>query len=522
MNRVVYYARVSTNEEKQQQALEKQIQDLRNFITKNDNMVLVDEYVDNGRSGTTTKNREEYNRLYNDLLIDKFDIILVTVQDRLMRQPKDWYLFLDRMLKNKKKLFYVIDNKFESTDNQLESGVKAIMSAEYSRQLSEKINNAHRRRQEQGKPLINNRMWGFNVLDNGDIVINEKEADVIKLIFNLYINGKGFRSIGKELNKRGIHNRNGKEFSLTTLKRIIKNEKYKGELVSNKTHKIFETKEIIPVPEDKWIRHKGVLPVIIDEETWNKANEILNNRKKVYRNDETAKKRIAGFFKGSYLYSGKITCGKCGQTYWHQTYGAKNHSLWQCSSYRKFGKNTEKGCDNPHIRTEELDSIVNKIIKDFWTNKDTHIEKVIKVLDKVLKKNNYNDTVKKLGDQKYKLKLKIDKLIEMYTEDLLSKSEFLNKKEDYDNKMNSLNGQIELFEEKNKNLINKKIRLEQIQELVQNKSNDSFDKEIIEYFLKEIIVKENEELDIVLNGDFEYIANKIDGEYSYANVTDSR
>lgn len=522
MIRAVYYARVSTNEEKQQQALEKQIQDLNNFIAKNDNMILVDEYVDSGKSGTTTKNREEYNRLYNDLLLDKFDIVLVTVQDRLMRQPKDWYLFLDRMLKNKKKLFYVIDNKFESTDNQLESGVKAIMSAEYSRQLSEKINNAHKRRQKQGKPLINSRMWGFDVLENGDIVINEKEAEVIKLIFKLYIEGKGFRAIKKELDENKIFNRNGKDFSLTTLKRIIKNEKYKGDLYSNKRHKVFETKEIVTVPESQWIKHYDVLPSIVDKETWEKANEILKSRKKVFKNDETARKRIAGYFKGSYLYSGKITCGKCGQTYWHQTYGVKNHSLWQCSTYRKFGKNTERGCDNPHIRTEELDTIVNKIIKDFWTNKDTHIEKVINVLDDVLKKNNYNDTVKKLSDQKYTLKLKIDKLIEMYTEELLSKSEFLIKKEDYDNKMKSLNEQIDLFEEKNKNIINKKKRLEDIKDLLQNKFKDTFDEEIIEYFLKEIVVKENEELDIVLNGDFEYIANKIDGEYSYADVTDSR
>jgi len=264
------------------------------------------------------------------------------------------------------------------------TGIKAVVAAQYSRDLSVKVNNAHKRRQEQGKPLINSRMWGYDVLDSGDIVINENEAEVVKKIFGMYVSGMGFRKIQNELTKQDIYNSNNKPFALTTLKRIIKNEKYKGVLISNKKHKDFDTKKIIDIPKEEWIVRNDAFPLIISEEIWEEANNILNKKKKVYKNDESAKKIIAGYFKGSYLYSGKIYCDKCGETYWHQTYGNKNKSMWQCSTYRRFGKNTEKGCCNPHITTQELDTIVKEIVFGFWKHREDNIDKIIKVHSSLL------------------------------------------------------------------------------------------------------------------------------------------
>ena len=93
--KVVFYSRVSTDEEKQLNALDKQIQELADYIHSQKDWVLVDKYIDEGISGTTSKGRHEYNRLYNDLLTDKFDIVVIKDQSRLMRNVLDWYLFLD-------------------------------------------------------------------------------------------------------------------------------------------------------------------------------------------------------------------------------------------------------------------------------------------------------------------------------------------------------------------------------------------------------------------------------------------
>lgn len=145
MIRAVIYCRCSTEEESQKNALEKQVAEAESCVRQY-GWVLVDRYVES-RSGTTAKGRNEYKRLFNDLLTDKFDVIVIKSQDRLMRNTKDWYLFVDRLCTEQKKLYMYIENKFYSTDDALITGIKAILAEEYSRELSKKINNAHRNRQ---------------------------------------------------------------------------------------------------------------------------------------------------------------------------------------------------------------------------------------------------------------------------------------------------------------------------------------------------------------------------------------
>ena len=132
--RAVYYARVSTEEDKQVNALVKQCEEAEHHIN-NMGWDLVDSYVDEGKSGTSSKKRDEYNRLYEDLESDLFDIIVIKSQDRLMRNVKDWYMFIDKMVKNGKKLYIYIDNKFYQSDDALITGIKAILAEEYSREI---------------------------------------------------------------------------------------------------------------------------------------------------------------------------------------------------------------------------------------------------------------------------------------------------------------------------------------------------------------------------------------------------
>ena len=101
MDKAVIYCRVSTEEEKQLNALEKQIDEARSAVSNND-WFLVDEYVDEGKSGTMVKFRNEFIRLSEDLTSSKFDIIVVKSQDRLMRSTKDWYIFIDKVVQEAK------------------------------------------------------------------------------------------------------------------------------------------------------------------------------------------------------------------------------------------------------------------------------------------------------------------------------------------------------------------------------------------------------------------------------------
>lgn len=117
MEKAVCYCRVSTEEEKQLNALDKQIYELETFVKAKDDWELVETYVDEGKTGTSTKSRKSYQQLFNDLLTDKFSIIVIKDQSRLMRNVLDWYMFIDRINKNGKKLFMYLDNQYYTPDN---------------------------------------------------------------------------------------------------------------------------------------------------------------------------------------------------------------------------------------------------------------------------------------------------------------------------------------------------------------------------------------------------------------------
>jgi DNA invertase Pin-like site-specific DNA recombinase len=222
MQRVVYYARVSTEEEKQIKALNTQVQELESYIKTVEEWILIKGYVDEGRSGTTIKGRVEYQKLYNDILTDNFDIIVIKDIDRLSRNTLNWYLFIDRLVQTGKKLFFYNIKEFYKVDDKLITGIRALIAEQYSRDLSIKINNAHKTRAKKARAVTNGKMWGYYQKD-GKLFINEEEAEIVKLIFSLYIQGFGFRSIQKKIDEIGYTSRNGTSFAMTTLKRIIKN-----------------------------------------------------------------------------------------------------------------------------------------------------------------------------------------------------------------------------------------------------------------------------------------------------------
>lgn len=105
------------------------------------------------------KGRREYNRLYEDLEQNRFDVVVIKSQDRLMRNTRDWYLFSDRLNCAGKRLYFYLENTFYSPEDALLTGIKAILAEEYSRELSKKMNLAHQKRQQNnGKPVLTSKV----------------------------------------------------------------------------------------------------------------------------------------------------------------------------------------------------------------------------------------------------------------------------------------------------------------------------------------------------------------------------
>ena len=490
MLKVVFYSRVSTDEEKQLNALDKQIKELTDYIHSQKDWVLVDKYIDEGISGTTSKGRHEYNRLYNDLLTDKFDIVVIKDQSRLMRNVLDWYLFLDRVMKNGKQIFMYLDNSFYTPDNAFISGIKAMMAEEYSRDLSRKIKSAAQRSQKNGTVYGNNRMLGYKQ-EGGKLTIIEEEAEIVRQVFEWYIQGDGFRVIQQKLLDKGIMSTTGTPFSLSTLKRMIKQKKYKGLLVSGKRRKNFETKQMVDVPESEWVIIPNGVPAIVSEEVWEKANQCLRERC-VENGIEYAKAR--GTFKSNlYPLSGKIYCGKCGKPYWHDNYLTKGNklprSVWQCSTYKAYGVKSDRGCQNRILQNDIIMGKLKEIL--FSTYSTSSVKETLDILKLSLQSNIVNpqttlDKIEKLTKRK-------DKLLEMLLDEVITKDEYTQKKNDLDLQIESNNRHYEELLEQSKNQVSVEDRLNVIEQFLSSEFNspDDIDDETVKNLVDKIIVTDD-------------------------------
>ena len=155
----------------------------------------------------------------------------------LMRNTKDWYLFVDRLLTQQKKLYIYIERKFYTTDDALITGIKAILAEEYSRELSKKINNAHKNRQMQNGPVVlTSNTYGYRKMPDKSVVIIEEEAQIKRRMYELCAAGFGSRTISAILKNEGITARNGKPFTDSAILRMIHNPLNKGTAEIGRAH----------------------------------------------------------------------------------------------------------------------------------------------------------------------------------------------------------------------------------------------------------------------------------------------
>lgn len=463
MLRAVIYCRCSTEEESQKDALAKQIQEAEECVRKN-NWLLTDSYIES-RSGTTTKGRTEYNRLLGDLELNKFDIVVIKSQDRLMRNTKDWYLFVDRLVTNSKKLYIYIEQKFYTTDDALITGIKAILAEEYSRELSKKINNAHRNRQKSGSSVIlNSNVYGFQKLPDKTIALVEEEAEVKKRMYELCASGYGTRTIETILKNEGIKKRNGKPFIANDILRIIKNPLNKGCVVMGKTHYDFDSKKMIRMPEDQQYVYENLVPHTVSDALWESANEEIAKRRRSPKIDKTSFGRNTG----KYELSGKIYCGLCGSPYYRKTRRRYRDDKiiyeWKCRTYLETGRNigrkdrpqlrkvqleTVEGCDNVHLDEEQLYELLEQnCVKSYQVDKERIVKKMVRFLKLVLQERDLQPEIEQKEQKKRKIKQQMQLLVDKLLDGILSDEVYQEKQRSLEKQLSDITGQLKKLEQK--------------------------------------------------------------------------
>ncbi len=467
--KVAAYARVSTDSEEQLSSYEAQVDYYTRYIQSKNNWEFVEVYTDEGISATNTKRRDGFKRMIKDALDKKIDLIITKSVSRFARNTVDT-LTTVRKLKEKgvevyfeKENIYTLDSKGE-----LLITIMSSLAQEESRSISENVTWGQRKRFADGKvSLPYKHFLGYEKGEDGVPKLVEKEAKIVRLIYRLFLEGKSASAIAHYLTKEEIPTPGGKSnWCLSTVRSILKNEKYKGDALLQKGYTVdFLTK--------KKKKNEGEVPqyyvrnsheAIISPEVYDLVQEEFQKRA-----IERAHHSCVSCF------SSKIVCGECGSYYgskvWHSN-DKYRKVVWQCNY--KF-KNKQK-CRTCHLTEEQIKKEFVKAFNNLIENK----EEVIKDAESTIL--SLTDT-KDIDDQTSSLKKEMDvivglmrSLVRENSRKAMNQDEYNRKYDAYAEKYDELKNALFRLEEKKQDL---KVRRDKIKIFVDNLRG--FDEVITEF-----------------------------------------
>jgi DNA invertase Pin-like site-specific DNA recombinase len=343
--KVCAYARVSTDSLSQGESLENQIQYYENIISSNPEYEFIGVFADRGITGTT-ENRPEFQRMLEFCRSGKIDLIITKSVSRFARNTAI-------MLKTVRQLKDIdVEVRFEkenidtlSGDGELMLTILSSFAQEESKNVSDNINWRFKQKFQRGELVINEkRFLGYDKNQYGDLVINQKEAKVVRRIFENYLSGKGSFTIAKELEKEGIPTAVGGKWNDTTILKILKNEKYRGDAILQKYYTpnhLTKTKVKNNGQVDSYYIEDNHSPIVI-REMWELVQDEIKRRAEAKGNIQGDRDK----YKRRYRLTGMLYCSKCCSSLIRRTWNSKFNCkkiVWQCSNYIRNGKGACEG-----------------------------------------------------------------------------------------------------------------------------------------------------------------------------------
>ena len=402
--RVAAYARVSTDSDEQFTSFEAQKDYYTKFILNNPDWEMVDVYTDEGISGTNTKHREGFKQMIKDAIDGKIDLIVTKSVSRFARNTVDSLTTIRELKAHNVEVFFEKENIYTfDSKGELLITIMSSLAQEESRSISENVTWGVRKGFQDGKFSIGYKSFlGYEKGEDGRPKIVESEAKIIKLIYTLFLDGYSVRQIADELNERGLRTPTNKKtrdgqpakWNFSSVMSILKNEKYKGEAILQKTyttdfltHETRKNNGELPQYHVK-NSHEAIIPV--DE--WEMVQFELERRS-----------NIGEKYSAASIFSSKIVCGDCGHFYgskvWHSN-DKYRRVIYQCNE--KF--HNSKKCGTPHLTEEQIKAAFIKSFNSLDTA--TVIDDCLLAIE-VLK-----DTTK-LDEEEAKLNIESKSLIEV-------------------------------------------------------------------------------------------------------------
>lgn len=483
---------------------------LMEYISKMENLILYDTYVDDGYTGTSF-DRPGFKRMIADIEEGRVNCIIVKDLSRFGRDYIETGRYLERVFPELGVRFISVSDGIDSIRQAYDMllPIKNIFNEQYARDISKKIQATVKSKQKAGEFIGAFTSYGYkkSPSDKNRLVVDEYAAEVVRKVFRLYVGGMGKLGIAKLLNSEGIlcpseyKMANGENYkncnrlestsywTYSTINVMLKNEMYRGNMVQGKKHQQMRSRQRHVERED-WIIVKGTHEPIIDPETWEKAQRLLKQ-----------KHRDMGLEENRNIFAGFVKCGDCGRAMakssWKRADGGRTYSF-HCGTYKRHGK----GYCTPHtLPLHVLEDIVLEDLRAVIHN--------VRDLRELVKSQSfhYPDTEEIAGKELVRVKVELERVqklkksaYEDYKEGLISKEEFLTYREDYLKKEELYTKQAEALEEKKKEgAVQDVFETPWLKRLLELKDIENLDREIIVEMIDQILVYENCKIKICYN-----------------------
>ena len=402
------------------------------------NWTVLKSYIDRGITGTQAKKRPAFMEMLNDAKYHKFDLIVTREVCRFARNTVDTLVITRQLKEIGIEVYFVEDNIWTmDNDGELRLTIMATLAQEESRKTSERVRAGQKISRDNGVLYGNGNILGYDRL--GDTyVINEDQAETVRMIYDLYLKGNGFNKIVNELVRLKRKDSSGLvRWDATKVSRILHNATYKGYQGYYKSHKNnhLDQKTIVNRDEDTYLYVKGRFTPIISEEVWDKC-KALRESKLTLRKTQEGKLERTGTRTSEDIWAKRLIC-RCGHRMrkdrWHinktgLTYGYKCYNVLNNGSKQTridAGLDADKYCDMGTIADWKFDLMLRELLKALNLNNDDLIKKAYNQFE-----NSYTKETKEareLRDAEAKLRkirIKLENLTEMRVNGEIDKQEY--------------------------------------------------------------------------------------------------
>lgn len=483
--KVAIYARVSSEHEAQLSALDNQVQYYDNIIAMHPDWILYRRYIDEGITGTSIKKRKNFLKMIEDAENGCFDLIVTREVSRFARNTVDTLQETRKLKKIGVEVYFTEDNiwTFKDDDGELKLTIMATLAQNESKKTSQRVKAGQKISFENGVIYGTGNILGYDKIGK-EMIVNKEQAATVKYIFELFLKGYGTSKIKFELEKNGMLTATGlKRWSASTITRILQNPFYCGTIVYRKSYipDFLEQKPKKNYGEVEKVIVEGKHEKIISKEDFNKVQEMI---KKHSKHITSTKKQAIGA--ASNVWSKKLVC-ECGSSFnrklYHRTNGIATY-CYQCYNQKNNGSlknrsdhnlDISNSCSIPLIQEWKLSIIVNSVFSLFCDDK----ERIINIANKLLEENiddkvsSDNEEINDLNNKLFNAQKKLDKLLDLYLNDMISKDLYIAKKEEMENNVKSIKMKIsELLSDEinNENYLTNKI--EELKRLINKGLND--------------------------------------------------